>query len=406
MSLPSSSAGRRRSGRIRVGVVTTSFPILSGSSSGIFVERLLSHLPAEAAATVLVPCCDREVGQGVKAPYELRCFRYAPRTWQRLAHVPGGIPDAIRRQDPVILLIPFFLSALYLGCLRLASRVDVIHGNWSIPAIVAALAARPMGIPSIATLRGEDVTRVESSILFRWLLGLCLRINQAVVVVSEAMRKRLVQRFPWAADRIIFIPNGVELGADRERRDLHQPLRLLSVGSLIARKRLDTLVHAIALLPSDVGITLRLVGDGPQAGALVELAQRLDVFAHVELIGAVPPQEIQAHLDWADIFLFASESEGRPNAVLEAMAAGLPVVATDIPGVRELVGAKTGLRVPVGDARAFADAILRLAGNAQAVRAMGCAGRSAIIDAGPTWSAAGRRYAQLYSNVLETARVP
>lgn len=383
-------------------MITTSFPVSNNPASGIFVERLISHLPNSIHATILIPCSSERLASNEERRYRLTCFKYGPRRWLRLAHRPGGIPDALRRRDPAILLLPLFIPAMLWGALRLTGKVDVLHGNWSIAGIVAAIAGRLRGRPAIVTLRGEDVTRAEKSRLFRTLLAACLALNRYTVTVSEDMCGRLRRHYPKYASRIRFIPNGVAVPSDRERSEPHVPLRLVTVGSLIRRKRIETLIQAVShLKDGSSGAVLRIIGDGNLNDELEAEAQRLGVAEMVEFVGGVPPAEVERHLQWADVFVFGSESEGRPNVILEAMAAGLPIVSTDIPGVRELIPEDIGLLYPVGDAHALVKHIRQLAADPGHARGMGDRARQRILDDNLSWEAAGERYAMLYRTVVE-----
>jgi glycosyltransferase involved in cell wall biosynthesis len=342
------------------------------------------------------------MSQDVSVPYKLDCFAYGPRSWQRLAHHPGGIPDALRRRDPALLLLPLFIPALFFACVRLAGQVDVMHGNWSIAGLVAALAARLRGKAAVMTLRGDDVTRADRSPVFALLLGASILLNHRIVVVSEAMRECLVRRYPNRSGQIRFIPNGVSLAKPTECTVFHEPLRLMTVGSLIGRKRLDVLLRAVARPEFPPNAVLRIIGAGPQRPELEALAAQLDITSRVVFLGSVEPSGVAQHLHWADIFVFASESEGRPNAVLEAMAAGLPIIATNIPGVREMIDNERGLSVPVGDERAMAEAIRFFSGDPAAALKKGRAARQWLIANELTWQAAGRQYAALYAECVAT----
>ena len=349
---------------------------------------------------VLVPGVDADIQPQSGKPYRVEFFKYGMRRWQRLAHYPGGIPDVIRRCDPAILLVPFFIAAMFLSCVRLAGKVDIMHGNWSVPGLVAALAARIQRRASITTLRGEDVNRAERSRVFGWLLKSTLRLNDHVVVVSESMKDRLELRFPHLADHVVFIPNGVSIKGLKNRPFFRSPLRLLTVGSLIHRKRIETLLHALYYMQKFVDVKLRIVGEGPERAILEEKTYRLSIQNKVEFVGSTAPEEVEQHLRWADIFVFASESEGRPNVVLEAMAAGLPVVATDISGVRELLCKNAGLLFPVGDALALVKCVQKLIENPERARNMGYKARHQIEKAGLTWDSAAIQYIDLYKDAI------
>ena len=385
---------------IRVGLVTTSFPVASNPSSGIFVQRLVEQLPIGVSATVLTPDGQSTAIVDPNAAYNLECFSYGPRKWMRLAHHPGGIPEALRRRDTAILLLPLLVPAMFLACLRLASRVDVVHGNWSAPGLIAAIAARIRGRPAIVTLRGEDITRSESSMLFRAILRACLAMNCRTVVVSESMRDSLRRRFPSRAKEIEFIPNGVSINLSGRRPQFHMPLRLVTVSSLIRRKQVSTLLEALTYPGAASTAVLRIVGDGPERETLESTAIDLGIANRVEFVGGVPPDQVEGHLAWSDMFVFSSESEGRPNAILESMAAGLPTVATNIPGVRELLRPDRGMLFPVGDAGGLAQCIDALATDPTIAQAMGHSALATIRNSGLTWASTAERYSKLYRDLV------
>lgn len=386
---------------LTVGFVTTSFPVVGQPESGIFVERLVASLSCSVFVIVLTPGADADPLPRIGAQYQVEPFAYGPKAWMRLAHRPGGIPDAMRRRDPALVLLPLLLPAMFIGCLRLAGRVDVMHGNWSVAGVVAAIAARLRGRPSVVTFRGDDVTRAERSRLFRWVLRFCITWNYRTIVVSESMGETLRRWFPRQRAKISFIPNGVSLVEEAVRPRFHSPLRLLVVASLIRRKRLDTLIAGVADLTQDTPVILRIVGDGALREELAAQARRSGVDDCVEFVGSTPPEMVQKQMVWADIFVFASESEGRPNVVLEAMASGLPIVATAIPGVQELLGDDAGLLFPVGDAEAFARQVRVLVSHPEKAFAMGDRGKASIKNSDLTWDAAGRRYAEVYLSALK-----
>ena len=145
----------------------------------------------------------------------------------------------------------------------------------------------------------------------------------------------------------------VELGLDPDR-----PL-LLWVGRLDPIKGLDVLVRATALVCRTQPVQLAIVGDGPYREELLAGIAANDLADSVRLLGM--REDVPSWLQSADVFVFPSRTEGLPNALLEAMAVGLPVVTTDVPGCRDLIqDGQTGLLVPVDDAAALAAAMLRL----------------------------------------------
>jgi glycosyltransferase involved in cell wall biosynthesis len=386
---------------LRVLLVTTSYPLAAGSASGIFVKRLVTSLPQSIQVSVVTPCAT-EPSLPDTGPERLHCFRYAPRRLQVLAQQPGGIPVALRRRPVLTMLLPVFLCSMFLSVLHRARHCELVHANWSLSGAVAALACFVARRPLLTTLRGEDVTRGLAGGSGQWLLEMCLRRSQLVSVVSEAMRDALSARYPWAADRLRFVPNGVAMNTARDCRSPladEGPARLIGVGSLIPRKGFSVLMEALAQLP--VPPQLTLVGDGPERSELETTARRLGLTEQVHFAGSVPPERVPTLLSEADMFVLPSFSEGRPNALLEAMAAGLPCVASDIDGIRELLGrGERGVCVVPGDARALAEALGALLGATEKARDLARKARAYVVEAGLLWPETGKRYARLYQETI------
>jgi len=146
---------------------------------------------------------------------------------------------------------------------------------------------------------------------------------------------------------------------------------------------------------------LTIVGDGPQRQALKRQAESLGLKERVVFAGLAAPEAIPGLLAEANAFVLASVFEGRPNVVLEAMAAGLPVVASRIDGVTELVEDNvTGLLFEAGDLAGLAKRLRRLAEDEALRRRLGAAGRQSIVDRGLTWERTAEAYLRLFRDVL------
>jgi glycosyltransferase involved in cell wall biosynthesis len=220
---------------------------------------------------------------------------------------------------------------------------------------------------------------------------LLLERRDRVVGVGEAVRQALVVNEGIPAGRVQVIYNGVDLSAFRNGyHDYPAIRRELGAGAgdpvLIQVARLDYLKdHATAIRTMERVVRQRpdarliLVGEGPERGKIEDLVRAKGLEANVRLLGL--RTDVGRLLSAADLFLLTSVSEGIPVTVLEAMAAGLPVVATRVGGMTEVVeDGQTGLLAPAGDAAALADAILRLANDPALGRRLGMAGRERVQD--------------------------
>lgn len=389
---------------LNVAVITTSFPLRARSVSGIFVRRLVENLPSDLKVTVVTPCDSYPAEPGNEARYALKTFRYGPTRWQVLAHRPGGIPVALKRNPWFLLMLPSFLSSMLVACLRAARLADILHAQWGINGAVACLAGGVTGTPVVTTLQGEDVARTKRSGLDRMLLRWTLQRSAQVVAVAEGQIEIISERMEGLADRVIVIPNAVEPGflqIQKHAADKPGRLNLLYVGSLIPRKAVDVVLEAVAVASATGSIGLVVAGDGPERMKLEALARDLGLEKSVQFRGLVPAGELPSLLGVADALVLASHSEGLPNVVLEALAAQVPVVASAIPGNIELIrDHETGLLFPTDDVEALAAHLATLRDDPALRRRMGRAGRALIEEKGLTWPEVGRRYAELYRKVL------
>jgi glycosyltransferase involved in cell wall biosynthesis len=391
---------------MHIAILSTSYPLKRGTSSGIFVSRLVDALPDSLDKTVITPCPDFPVQPEMHTGVNIKCFRYAPRRWQRLAHGPGGIPVALRRQRWLILLLPLLVLSMLLSCIRVARRTDLIHANWSLNGLTAGIAGKLTSTPVITTLRGSDVSRLEHSLISRLLLHGCLLTNCRVVAVNNAIKDAVCTLYPRYSRRVVTIPNGVDdaflaIAAGDNRKD--GTTRITSIGNLNPNKGMHTILEALPLLANNPGISLRIVGDGPDRDRLQSMAADIaNDTIRIDLPGSKDPDEIPSVLADTDIFILASLAEGRPNVVLEAMASGRPVLASDIDGVRELITHEdTGLLFTVDDPASLATQLERLLNDRELCARIGQAARHFITSNQLNWARCAGSYQALYRTCLQ-----
>ncbi|KPA11374.1 group 1 glycosyl transferase [Candidatus Magnetomorum sp. HK-1] len=390
---------------MKILILTTSFPLSKSSTSGVFILHLIENLPESIDMTVLAPCHRTEIKPVAKSKYKLKCFRYAPKSWQILAHEPGGIPVALKNNRKLFFVLPFFLISMTIECLRLARKVDVIHANWSVNGVIAGICAFLTGTPVITTLRGSDVRRSLYSRVEKCLLNLCLKLNDKVIAVSEAICKDVKQNHPGCSQHLLTIPNGVgnnflNIFPKRdEKKD--RSLSFVSIGNLIPQKGISTVLYALKKIAPLDDIKYHIIGDGPEKQNLISLSLKLGISEQVHFLGSISHDEIPGYLANMDVLILSSWGEGRPNVILESMAAGIPVIASNIDGVRELIkDSETGLLFDVDNSGQLAKHMELLKNNPQLRNKLGTAGRQIIFQNGLTWNKTAMRYVQIYKDVF------
>jgi glycosyltransferase involved in cell wall biosynthesis len=201
-----------------------------------------------------------------------------------------------------------------------------------------------------------------------------------VIAVSEATRRQMITELGVAPDKVVVLESGVPEAFISEGRTSHGgPFRLLWVGSLSREKDPEAAVRVVqrALASSDV--VLRIVGDGPLRDDLASLIVEESMSRAVELVGSA--RDVLAHLSWADALLLSSRTEGLPGSVLEAAASGIPSVAFDVGGTKEVVlDDVTGKLVRSGDEDAMVEAIIELARDEGKRRKMGTAAQRMVRE--------------------------
>jgi sugar transferase (PEP-CTERM/EpsH1 system associated) len=260
-------------------------------------------------------------------------------------------------------------------------RPDILHTHAWGTLLEGIVAGRLAGVPAI--VHGEHGTlqlRSRQVALQRW----AWRQVDQVLSVSSRLAERMSDEVGVPLDRIRVIRNGVNLGrftgsADRAGRAAfgvpEGGLLIGAVGRLVDVKDHAALIDAVYELRRRGHNALAVIsGDGPLRGELAARIARMGLESSVRLLGHRP--DVEAVFAAVDVFVQPSKSEGMSNTILEAMASGLPVVATRVGGADEMVvDGETGVLVPAGDGAALIDALDRLASRESLRRAMGRAGR-------------------------------
>lgn len=260
---------------------------------------------------------------------------------------------------------------------------------------IAWLLKQRYGIPYIVSLRGGDVPgfRPYDFRVYHKLIGPFLhRIwREAFAVIANSHGLCNMAHAFDPKIEIPIIPNGVDLQRYRPEARAWTPPRLFSVGRVVYQKGFDLGLHALAGL-KDLGWQWTIAGDGTQMANLRALAEQLGLSERVHFLGWQSGRDLVEWYHQANMFLFPSRHEGMPNAVLEAMASGLPVVATRIAGNEELVlEGETGYLVPGEDVQALRAALRRLLGDGRLREEMGRAARRRVEEYFG-WESVARQY--------------
>jgi glycosyltransferase involved in cell wall biosynthesis len=267
---------------------------------------------------------------------------------------------------------------------------------------VAWLIKKIFHIPYVVSLRGGDVPgfRPYDFSIYHKLVAPFLRIiwRNAVAVVANSNGLRQLANTFDSRFEIPIIPNGIDLDSYQSTgRDWTFP-RLLSVGRIVHQKGLDLAMRALGGL-KELDWEWHIAGDGPQMPVLQSLAKALGIGDRVHFLGWQSREGLMKCYQEANVFLFPSRHEGMPNAMLEAMASGLPVVASCIAGNEELVvDRETGYLVSSEDVESLQAALKKLLIDSTLREQMGRASRQ-HVEANYSWESTAQQYVPFLEKV-------
>ncbi|MFF9277457.1 glycosyltransferase [Streptomyces griseosporeus] len=328
-------------------------------------------------------------------------------------HVPAGPPEPVPKDD-LFPYMPGFGAHLARAFER--ERPDTVHAHFWMSGMASQIGAHPHGIPVVQTFhalgtvkkrhQGQlDTSPAERVDIERQIGRTCTRV---LATCTDEVHELADMGVP--PGHVSVVPCGVDAGHFRPgadgpgvppRRERH---RLLSCGRLVRRKGYDRAIRALTRIPDTElviagGPPAELLEADPEAERLLDLAERAGVADRVRLVGAVDPRHMPQLMNSADLVLCTPVYEPFGIVPLEAMACGVPVVATDVGGHRDTVAdGRTGRLVPPGDAWAIADAVRELLGHGRLRRRYGATGRERVL-ARYTWRRVADGVEQVYRRV-------
>ncbi|MDN5294342.1 MAG: L-malate glycosyltransferase [Eubacteriales bacterium] len=291
-----------------------------------------------------------------------------------------------------------------------AAELDLVHVHYAIPHAASAYLARQMlrgrYLPIITTLHGTDITIVGNDCQFYELVRFCLQVSDAVTAVSHSLaaETRTVFAFPG---EIRVIPNfidpqeyrPVDSSWLRERVAAPEEKVIIHISNFRPVKRIEDVVRVFASLREQIPCRLLMVGDGPDRSRAAELAARLGVETFVTFLGH--QDRLVELLSASDLMLLLSEKESFGLVALEAMACGVPVVASRTGGLPEVVAqGETGFLHPVGDIEGFTRSALDLLTNPELHSRMAEAARRRAVEQFAAETVVAE-YVRLYAEVIE-----
>jgi glycosyltransferase involved in cell wall biosynthesis len=381
-------------------VTASTFPRYEGDSEPRFVLDLCKELTKYFDVTVLVPAAigakDKEALEGVKV---IRYHYFPIRKWETLCY-PGAIVPRIKEKKARIFLVPFLFLALFFKLLRLLPNYDIVHAHWIIPqGIVQSFFKKPY----IVTGHGGDVTSLNKGIL-RILKRNTLKKAKYVTTVSKPLLDEVKKLYPVTKSDVISMGCNVKNFGPEYREENYfkqgEDKVILFVGRLAEKKGITYLIEAM----KQVDARLVIAGGGPLEEELKEQAKTQG--DHIMFIGSKTHQELKTIYASADIVVAPSitakdgDQEGLPLVILEAMASGLPVVASISGGIADLItDGYDGFLTKEKDVEVITDRINRLLKDEVLYQSMSVNARKTVQNY--DYEVIAAKYAKIMKGIVE-----
>lgn len=392
--------------KLKVGVLTTSFPAYKGSVESPFIYELAKALEKDVDVKIVCPSyphsrSDIEEWDGI----EIRRFKDPKKITSG-----GGIPSNLRASffSKIIQLFSF------LNSFRKIARdecydCNILHAQWILSGCIGAR-IKNKNQSLILTTRGADLNSALKSRLMKRVIRYTLKRCDYITPNNEGHKKQLLL-LGIPEEKITVVPNGVDTekfkprnkGILRKRLNLPKGKRIiLFVGWLIPRKGCEYLIKSISeIIKTDRNIKLLIIGEGLLEQKLKVLAEDLGLKDYIDFKGTISPDRIPFWMNASDIFVLPSLSEGKPNVVGEAMACGLPVIATNVNGTPDFIeDGKDGFLIPPKDVDALTDKLKLLLDTPSLRTKLGKKARKSILRKDLTWERCAKDYVTIYKKVL------
>ena len=293
-------------------------------------------------------------------------------------------------------------------------KPDILHAHFSYPDGFGMIGlAKKWKVPFVISALGtlERKVAYEGSYTSRQIFE-ALNCADKVLSVSEDLKHHIVN-LGISEDKVIVVPNGVDIdkfkptGKEYARNMLNLPLDkkiVLFVGALKKIKGVDYLIEAAKSF-LDIDISLYIVGrDDGMKKSLEKRARELKIGDYIKFIGPLSHADLPLWFSASDILVLPSLSEGRPNVILEAFACEVPVIATNVGGIPELmINGETGYLVTAKDPIELSEKINKLLVDRNLRIKMGKFGRTTIIQRGLTWETHAKKTVKIYSELLKSS---
>jgi len=386
---------------VRIAVITSTFPRFRGDGVGSFIYSLARSLAELGHEVQVLAPYDPAATADWQSEVDVERVKFIrPKSWSLLGHAHSLSSDVSLKWHayPLVALFSVFASLRLWTKVR-CKKADVIYAQWLLPGgFIGALVSRLTSVPLVISVHGSDVFVAERHRVTHQAVRLALLSSCHLIACSGDLARRVVS-LGMPSDRVSVIPYGVDLERYKPDQGPTQTLRtalhipdgqhvIMAMGRLVYKKGFSYLIEAmpgvLARCPNSV---LLIAGQGDLGADLELLAESLGIRQQVIFAGHVPWDQTPAYLALADVVVLpsildqAGNVDGLPNVLLESMATGCAIVASNVAGVPDVItDGQNGLLVPEKGIDALTEAICKLLTDLSLRQRLGDAARATTLD--------------------------
>jgi glycosyltransferase involved in cell wall biosynthesis len=402
---------------MKICMIASTYPRFDSDGAGRF-NRSLAEALSTLGHDVQVVIPYHPTIEPYETPVRIHPFRYSGlERWSVMGYANAMDSDRRLKWQAYLLILPFLIKGAS-ALLQLVRQhdFDVIHSHWVLPnGPIGLLGKARARSPLFVSLHGSDIYFARKNPLFSAVARQVFRHAQGVTACSPELYESAIElgASPTSTRLILWGADPEAFDSHPDTSDLREQLGLkedtnvvLGLGRLVGKKGFDILVRAMPdVLASCPRTCCVIAGDGPEGPHLHALADQLGVAKHIRFPGSIPWNQVPEYLHLSELFVAPSvhdegNLDGLPTVILEAMAAGKPVVASNVAGMPlAVIHNETGTLVPERDEDALAKAICHLLKNTRLRDRLGEGGRDRVRDE-LNWHQVAQQFVAMYKTAL------
>jgi len=397
--------------KLKICMMHFTFPRYKGDVPSVQTYLLAKELAKKHEVNVVTSHCKGskiyEEMDGVKV-HRVRYFW--PVSLQKLTY-NGSVISNLKSSFLAKLQAPIFYLLFLFKALKIARKCDLTHAQVSYLAPISLIARFLFKKPFMITNKGSDINISLKNKSLKKINQFLLNKADIVTTISKDLRNKVIS-LGIEPSKVINIYNGINLkkfegfNKKKSRKKLSLPSDkkiIIFVGLIIPVKGVKYLISAApAIIEKNKNTLFLFVGDGTERKHIESMAKNLGIYNFMRFEGMKSPEEIPLWMSTADVLVLPSLSEGKGIVVLEAMSAGLPVVASNVGGIPESVeNGKTGFLIPPKNSKMIGEKINLLLNNDKLRHNMAEIARKMVKELNLTWQSCAKQYEELYYKILK-----